>query len=153
MPLYRFECEKCEVYWEKQGSMSKPPQTSKCSVCNKRRKRVFTPPSIHFKGMDFYTNRAKAAKHRKEGMDKSTADDFLKNECEFSKERATESAKVYKRVVPDFDKMVKDGTAKKCSDKETARRKKVARQITTDWYNRAGKDPHEDINPNLNSIY
>ena len=153
MPFYRFECAECEVYWEKKGSMSNPPKTSKCSVCNKRRNRVFTVPAIHFKGMDFYTNRAKAEKFGRDGMDKDTADDFLKNECDFSKERAGDSAKVYKRVVPDLEKMVEEGTARKCSDKEIAQRKKNARQITTDWYNRAGMDPHKYVNPNLNSIY
>ena len=86
-------------------------------------------------------------------MDKSTADEFLTNECSFSKERASESAKVYKRVVPDFEKMVKEGTARKCSDKEITQRQEKARKITADWYNRAGMDPHKDINPNLNSIY
>ena len=114
---------------------------------------MYTAPSIHFKGMDFYTNRAKVEKFRRDGMDKDTANEFLNNECEFSKERTTESAKVYKRVVPDLEKMVKEGTARKCSEKETAQRKEKARQITTDWYNRAGLDPHKDINPNLNSIY
>ena len=153
MPFYRFECAECEVYWEKNGSMDSPPKTSKCSVCNKRRDRVYTAPSILFKGMDFYTNRAKVEKFRRDGMDKDTANEFLNNECEFSKERTTESAKVYKRVVPDLEKMVKEGTARKCSEKETAQRKEKARQITTDWYNRAGLDPHKDINPNLNSIY
>jgi predicted nucleic acid-binding Zn ribbon protein len=153
MAFYRFECAECEVYWEKKGSMDKPPKTSKCSVCNKRRDRVYTAPAIHFKGMDFYTNRAKVEKFRREGMDKSTADEFLTNECDFSKERAKESAKVYKRVVPDLENMVKEGTARKCSDKEIVQRKKKARQITTDWYNRAGMDPHKDLTPNLNSIY
>ena len=153
MPFYRFECSECEVYWEKKGSMSNPPKTSKCSTCKKRRDRVYTAPSIHFKGADSHTNRARSDKFKRDGMDKSTADEFLTNECTFSKERANESAKVYKRVVPDLEKMVKEGTARKCSDKETAQRKKKARQITTDWYNRAGMDPHKDINPNLNSIY
>ena len=73
MPFYRFECEKCEVFWEKKGSMDKPPKTSKCSICNKRRDRVFTSPSLHFKGMDFYTNQAKAEKFKRDGMDKDTA--------------------------------------------------------------------------------
>jgi predicted nucleic acid-binding Zn ribbon protein len=148
-----FECDKCEVYWEKQGSMSKPPKTSKCSICNKRRNRVFTAPSIHFKGMDFYTNRARDEKFKRDGMDKDTANDFLNNACKYSKKRAKESGEVYKRVVPDFEKMVKEGTARKCSDKEIAARKEKARQITADWYNRAGRNPHKDINPNLNSIY
>ena len=150
MPFYRFECEKCEVYWEKKGSMDNPPKTSKCSSCNKRRDRVYTAPSIHFKGMDFHTNKAKAERFKKDGMDKSTADEFLTNECNFSKDRAVESAKVYKRVVPDFEKMVKEGKARRCSDKEIVQRKEKARQITADWYSRAGKDPHKDINPNLN---
>ena len=153
MTFYSFECDKCEVYWEKEGSMSKPPKTSKCSLCNKRRNRIFTAPSIHFKGMGFTTNESKIEKYSRDGMDKETADKFLKTECDYSKERATASASVYKRVVPNFEKMVKEGTARRCSDKEIAQRKENARKITVDWYNRAGRDPHKDINPNLNSIY
>jgi len=153
MAFYRFECAECKVYWEKKGSMSKPPKTSKCSVCNKRRDRVYTAPAIHFKGMDSYHNRAKVEKFRRDGMDKDTADEFLGNECDFSKVRARDSAKVYKRIVPDLEKMAEEGTARKCSEKEIVQRKKNARQITTDWYNRAGLDPYKDVTPNLNSIY
>jgi predicted nucleic acid-binding Zn ribbon protein len=148
-----FECDDCKVYWEKEAPMSKPPKRSKCSMCNKQRPRVYTAPSIHFKGMDFYTNQAKAERFHRDGMDKETADKFLKSEGEYSKQRTRESARVYKRMVPNFEKMVKEGTARKCSDKETAARKEKARQITVDWYNRAGMDPYKDINPNLNSIY
>ncbi len=153
MPFYTFQCDDCEVYWEKEGSMSKPPKTSKCSICNKRKNRVFTAPSIHFKGMDFYTNQSKAEKYQRDGMDKETADKFLKTECEYSKSRAVESSKTYKRMVPNYEKMVKEGTARRCSDKEIAQRKEKAMKITADWYSKAGKDPHRDINPNLNSIY
>ena len=135
MVFYRFECDECEVYWDKEASMSKPPKRSKCSLCNKQRPRVYTVPSIHFKGMDFYTNQAKVEKYQKDGMGKETADQFLKTECDYSKDRATESAKVYKRMVPNFEKMVKEGTARRCSDKEVAARKEKARQITVDWYN------------------
>jgi len=153
MVFYSFQCDECEVYWEKKGSMNKPLKTSKCSLCNKRRDRLYTTPSIHFKGADFYTNRARSDKFKRDGMDKDTANEFLNTECKFSKDRTAESAKTYKRVVPDLEKMVEEGTARKCSDKEIAQRKKKARQITTDWYNRAGMDPYKDINPNLNSIY
>ena len=152
MVFYPFQCDDCEVYWEKEGSMSKPPKTSKCSLCNKRRARLFTTPSVHFKG-DFYTNIARSEKFKRDGMDKDTANEFLNTECKFSKDRTAESAKAYKRVVPDFEKMVEDGVARKCSDKKIAQRKENARKITVDWYNRAGRDPHKDINPNLNSIY
>jgi putative FmdB family regulatory protein len=153
MPFYYFECDKCEVYWEKEAPMSKPPKTSKCSICDKRRDRVFTAPSIHFKGMDFQTNQSKMERYSKDGMDKETADKFLQTECDYSKERATSSARVYKRVVPDFEKMVKEGTARRCSDKEIAQRKENARKMTADLYAKTGRDPHKDINPNLNSIY
>ena len=153
MPFYTFECDECEVYWEKEAPMSKPPKRSKCSLCKKQRDRVFTAPAIHFRGMDFYTNQAKLEKYKKYGMDKETADQFLKTECEYSKDRTKESAKVYKRVVPNFEKMVKEGTARRCSDKEIAKRKENARKMTADLYTKTGRDPHKDINPNLNSIY
>jgi len=153
MPFYRFECEECEIFWEKKAPMKKAPQRSRCKTCKKMRGRVYGVPAIHFKGMDFETNRSRAERYAKEGMDKDTANDFLKNEVQFSKDRAEQSATVYKRVVPDFEKMVEDGTVKRCSDKRIEERKNTARQVTREMYNRAGLDPHKDINPNLNSIY
>ena len=153
MPFYRFECEECEIFWEKKASMKKPLQRSRCKSCNKMRERVYRrPTAVHFKG-DFETNRSRAEKFAKDGMDKDTANDFLKNEVQFSKDRRQDSAKVYKRVVPDFEKMVKEGTAKKYSDKEVRQRTETARKLTRYMHDKAGLDPHKDINPNLNSIY
>ena len=153
MPFYKFECKECEVFWEKKASMKKAPQRSRCDTCKKMRPRVYGAPAVHFKGMDFETNRSRAERFAKEGMDKDTANEFLNNEVQFSKDRRQDSAKVYKRVVPDFEKMVKEGTAKKYSDKEVRQRTETARKLTRYMHDKAGLDPHKDINPNLNSIY
>ena len=152
MPFYKFECKECEVFWEKKASMKKAPQRSRCDTCKKMRPRVYGAPAVHFKGMDFETNRSRSEKFRRDGMDKDTADDWLKNEVQFSKDRAELSAKTYKRVVPDFEKMAEEGLVKRCSDKRIQERKETARKLTRDMHNNAGLDPHK-INPNLNSIY
>ena len=152
MPFYRFECGECEIFWEKKASMKKAPQKSRCKECNKMRSKVIGAPAVHFKGMDFETNRSRSEKFRRDGMDKDTANDWLKNEVDFSKDRAALSAKTYKRVVPDYKKMADEGLVKKCSDKRVKERTDIARKLTRDMHNNAGLDPH-DINPNLNSIY
>ena len=151
---FEYVCHECELIWQRECRIGKAPTRTRCPKCKVLSERfIGNMPGVHFKGMDFHTNQVRAEKFQKDGMDKETANKFLKTECDYSKDRAVGSASVYKRMVPKFEKMVKDGTARRCSDKEIVQRKEKARQITADWYSKAGKDPHRDINPNLNSIY
>jgi len=46
MATYIFVCEKCEVYYEGEGDMRKPPQRKKCPQCNKQGRRAIMAPNF-----------------------------------------------------------------------------------------------------------
>lgn len=50
MALYDFECKKCEVIFEADGEMSKPPKRRKCPLCKKQAPRLISCPSFRISG-------------------------------------------------------------------------------------------------------
>lgn len=115
MPFYQFDCEPCDIWWDVEGNMSKTPQKRKCPKCNKYRPRVFTPlAGIHFKGAGWETNSHEAKRFREKGMDHSTADEWLTNEIDYSKERMKKSGDHYKKMV-----ISSENLAKNCNVKAT----------------------------------
>lgn len=93
--MYKFCCEDCEIFWEVEGTMSKPPKKRKCPECGKMRDRVFTVTNIHFKGFGWETNQSKAKKRFEQGMDKDSAQQFYKNAMNGLKEDGKTAGDVY----------------------------------------------------------
>lgn len=91
MVFYLIECESCDLSWEVNKPMSKPPKKSKCPECGKMGERVFTSAATHFKGYGWETNISKSEKRVVKGMDKSTADQFLNDSCKNSRDRVNKS--------------------------------------------------------------
>ena len=54
MPVYEFVCEKCGARFEKQVRFSEDPDHVVCPNGHVQTRRVFTPPTIVFKGKGFY---------------------------------------------------------------------------------------------------
>ncbi len=54
MPVYRFFCPVCEAYFEKRLSFQSDQRAVVCPNGHKGVRRVFTPPTIIFKGSGFY---------------------------------------------------------------------------------------------------
>jgi len=46
MATYIFECEKCEIHYEGEGDMRKPPQRKKCPECGKQGRRTIMAPNF-----------------------------------------------------------------------------------------------------------
>lgn len=55
MVIYDFACDVCEIVWDKEGSMKKPPKRMKCPKCGKQKPRILVAPPVHFKGPGFRT--------------------------------------------------------------------------------------------------
>lgn len=147
MVFYLFECKECdELQFSVEGSMKKPPKRRRCPICNQMCDRVFTVPGIKFIG-DFYTNRAKAEKFNRDGMDKVQAHEFLESSIKHSKERMQDGWKVYKAVQPKMDKMVESGTARKVDPDKAVKKKELHKQLTIESHKKAGRDPAKPKHP------
>ena len=118
MATYQIECDNCEIYWEIERSMDNPPKKGKCPQCGKMGNRCWTAPALHFVGMDFYVNQAKAERYAKQGMDKDTANQFLNNSLKASKENMKQGYQHYTQMALDEDYAVKSGMIKKVDDKK-----------------------------------
>jgi putative FmdB family regulatory protein len=65
MPIYDYVCEDCGTHFEHSQSFKASQQPVSCPKGHLRTKRVFSVPSIVFKGSGFYVNdrRPKAQTH------------------------------------------------------------------------------------------
>ena len=55
MPLYEYRCDSCHKLREVIQKFSDPP-LSVCEECGGELTRLFSPPSLHFKGSGWYVN-------------------------------------------------------------------------------------------------
>lgn len=55
MPIYLYECEKCQLGQEVKRGMNDPESAPPCSNCNAAMKRVYSFGATRFKGAGFYS--------------------------------------------------------------------------------------------------
>jgi pyrroline-5-carboxylate reductase len=108
--------------------MDNPPKKGKCPQCGKMGNRCWTAPALHFVGMDFYVNQARAEKFQKHGMDKDTANQFLNNSIKASKENMKQGGQHYKHMVMSEETAVKSGMFKKVDDEKKKARVETAKK-------------------------
>ncbi|MFB3917871.1 MAG: FmdB family zinc ribbon protein [Terriglobales bacterium] len=53
MPLYEYECTRCEYRFERIQKFSDPP-VSKCPECGGKVAQLLSPPALQFKGSGWY---------------------------------------------------------------------------------------------------
>lgn len=53
MPLYEYQCKKCQFRFERIQKFSDPP-VSKCPECGGAVSQLLSPPAIQFKGSGWY---------------------------------------------------------------------------------------------------
>ena len=129
MATYRIECEPCEIYWEVERPMAKPPKKAKCPQCGKMGERCWTAPNFKFVGMDFYTNQARAEKNSRLGMDKDTANEWLDKSIKGSKQNMKSGYHHYKPMFLDEDYAVKNNLVSKIDDKKAKAKREGARTL------------------------
>ncbi len=138
MTVYLMFCRPCDLLFEVEGSMAKPPKKKKCPECNKWGKREFTVPSIR----TLKSIRTRSEKYAKYGMDKDTANNFLNNEIKYSKERMKTGTQHYRKVTPNAENMIKTGAVKRLSPEQAEQKKRTMIEMTKDARKRAPVNPH-----------
>lgn len=53
MPIYEYQCQKCEHRLEALQQLSEPPLTT-CPECNGELRKLFSAPAFQFKGSGWY---------------------------------------------------------------------------------------------------
>lgn len=61
MAVYDYECKKCGKVIEQEHGLSEDPPLKKCEDCKGKLVKLFSPPSIVFKGSGFYINDNKSS--------------------------------------------------------------------------------------------
>jgi len=124
-----------EVYEEvKYGEM--PPDMVKCNNCGDVADRlVDSAPDIKH-GRNSYHAKKERMRFAHEGMDKKQADKFYKESSEAIKERIQTGHEHYKRVVPNFKVLEREGKIKRVSPEQATQNrenlKKANIQATRD---------------------
>lgn len=104
MALYEFECDKCEICFDADGSMQKPPKRRKCPFCGKYAPRLISFPTFRVVG-------------RAPKWDKSDAKRMYNEMIDDSKERLKKTPSPYSNY--EFNpKAAEKYGARKLSDKE-----------------------------------
>src|SRR5689334_11894936 len=119
MSFYEFSCDKCKLIWEKEASIAKAPKRAKCPKCKKQRERYYSStPTLHFKGMDFYTNMSKARKFHRYGASKDDALRYYNESIKATNKRLNDKTSPYANM-HFTEEVAKNMGAKKVSQRET----------------------------------
>ncbi|HET7106617.1 MAG TPA: FmdB family zinc ribbon protein [Candidatus Acidoferrum sp.] len=105
MPLYEYQCTKCERRTEKIESVA-GPHLKKCPHCGGKVERTLTAPAIQFKGAGWYVT--DYAGKKSAGSDNAPAAKSESNESKDSAAKTTES---------------KETAAKESKEKKPAKKK------------------------------
>jgi putative FmdB family regulatory protein len=77
MPIYEYECRKCNAHMEVMQKISDKPLV-KCRKCGGRLEKLLSAPAIQFKGSGWYVTdyagKSGAASEEKKSTEASTAD-------------------------------------------------------------------------------
>lgn len=113
------------------------PEKVKCNKC-KKKKAKFTPPDVPKikNGRNSYAAMRERRRFATEGMDKKQAEQFYKEAVQASKERMETGGQHYKKIVPHYETLRKEGKVRKLNDQERADKiellKRANQQITKD---------------------
>lgn len=95
MPIYEYQCKKCNAHMEVMQKFSDKPLV-KCRKCGGRLEKLLSAPAIQFKGSGWYvTDYAgkKQSAEEKKGAEASTADTKSASKETSSKKQGAATAK------------------------------------------------------------
>lgn len=139
MPTYRFSCEECALYWDKERPMSESDKGSMCPKCKKKGLRDYGWAHTHFEGYDFTTNQ-NSIKDFYAGDDEGRAKEFYKEAENETKERV-ESNNPYSAMTPNYKNLHAAGKVRVLNDKDTKKKKEQFRKMSQHAYHKHGVDP------------
>ncbi len=115
--IFEYLCKNCEEVIERDFKIGKANKKVKCPNCNKMAGRYYgTAPTVHFKGMDFQTNRSREMNYRRKGMDKDRAQMFYKESIEATKKRIDSKDTVYSNYTITPQEAARRGAKRKTED-------------------------------------
>jgi len=129
VPDYEFVCHPCKLVWAKEYSMKNAPSRSRCPECNKLSHQNWSnkQTAVHFKGIDFHTNRRLIEKSKKSDFELERLGQALINKTSESvNESSTEE--FYTRYVPN-ENFHKVYGGKKIEGRELEERRRSAASI------------------------
>jgi len=98
VPEYNFICHECKMFFDKEYSMKKAPDRSRCPECNKLSNRDWQEVAVHFKG-DCHTNRRLCEKASVSQFEQHRFAEALVNKTKESLDTAT-TEQFYEKMVP-----------------------------------------------------
>ena len=104
MPLYEYQCTKCNNRFERIQKFSDPLVTD-CPLCGGKVERTISIPAIHFKGSGWYVtdygNKSSAGKASGKSDDKSGGEVKAEGKSETKSETKSDSTKSESKSVSD----------------------------------------------------
>ena len=120
MPTYEFSCHKCELIFEHiyQTIPKKIPKSKKCPACGKLAEKMISSGVFHMKGMPYR-------------LGKTEVNTFYNEAIRDSKERldVNQAHNPYKRYVPNYNVLTKNGTLRKMSDSEIRQKQALTTKV------------------------
>jgi len=120
MPTYEFDCKRCKLIFEQlyMDIPKKLPKKKKCPECGKLSDRILSVGTFKISG-------------RTAKIGKSNVLGFYNDAVNDSRERlkVENTPSPYKRYVPNYDVLTKDGTLRKMSSSEIASRQSNVQKI------------------------
>ena len=120
MPTYEFSCHKCELIFEHiyQTIPKKLPKSKKCPECGKLAEKMISSGVFHMKGMPYR-------------LGKTEVTAFYNEAIRDSKERLSvdNTPSPYRRYVPNYDSLTKNGTMRKMSDSEIRQKQSLTTKV------------------------
>ena len=91
MPIYEYQCKRCQHRFERIQKFS-DPHIKKCPECGGPLEQLLSPPAVQFKGSGWYvTDYAKQGAKPSTGESSSTGESGTKAESGTKKEEKTKS--------------------------------------------------------------
>jgi hypothetical protein len=148
MPTFEWVCRDCKIFWDRECSIGKAPDRTRCPKCKSLSPRFWQNENVgvSFKDdKDFHTVRQRYKKVAQDGYDKDSANRFLRRHIEASKNAAADESFRYKPMQLNYEKLAEDGKAKKLTDKQVSEKIERSKKLTIDAYDRANKMGYKDI--------
>jgi hypothetical protein len=148
MAIFEWICQDCNVYWERDLPVGKAPDRSRCPKCNKLSERYYANQNIQHswgEDKDFHTVRQRFKKHAEKGWDKTAADRWLEGSIDATKNAMNDDRFRYKPARINYEKLARDGKARKLSDAEAQKKIESAGKLTQQAYDIANKKGYKDI--------
>ncbi len=151
MAIFEWICKECGVYWDRDCEIGKAPKRTRCPQCNKLCDKYWENSNIGVSfgdDKDFHTVKARYKKHAEKGFDKDSANRFLHRSIEETRERINDGQFRYKKAEINYEKLAKDGKAKRLNSRERADKIERTKKLADQVYDTANKQGYKSIGSN-----